>query len=71
MELSFKLYHAVGVTVALPTVDGGSTVYTLWDDIKIKNPSFTFVLFDKAGHNPMLEIPEEFNRTLIDWLKSH
>ena len=25
MELIFKLYHAVGVTVALPTVDGGST----------------------------------------------
>jgi proline iminopeptidase len=45
--------------------------YYLWDDGKDLIPDFTFVLFDNAGHNPMLESREEFDKKLIDWIKSH
>jgi proline iminopeptidase len=45
--------------------------YYLWDDVKERFPDITYILFDHAGHNPMLEIPEEFDRKLIDWVKSH
>ncbi len=45
--------------------------YYLWDDVKDLIPNVTFVLFDNAGHNPMFEIPEEFDKKLIDWIESH
>jgi proline iminopeptidase len=45
--------------------------YYLWDEVKELNPDFTFILFDNAGHNPMLEIPEEFDKKVIDWVKSN
>jgi len=45
--------------------------YHLWGDVRESIPDFTFVLFDNAGHNPMLEIPAEFDKKLIDWIESH
>jgi proline iminopeptidase len=45
--------------------------YYLWDEVKEIIPDFTFILFENAGHNPMLEIPEEFDKKLVDWIKSH
>ena len=45
--------------------------YYLYDGVKDRIPNLTFVLFDKAGHNPMLELQEEFDKKLIDWIKSH
>jgi proline iminopeptidase len=45
--------------------------YLLYDEIKDIIPNYTFILFENAGHNPMIEIPEEFDKKLIDWMKSH
>jgi proline iminopeptidase len=45
--------------------------YFLYDEIKDIIPNYTFILFENAGHNPMVEIPEEFDKKLIDWMKSH
>ncbi len=45
--------------------------YFLYDEIKDVIPNYTFILFENAGHNPMFEIPEEFDKKLIDWVKSH
>jgi len=45
--------------------------YFLYDEIKSIIPNYTFILFENAGHNPMIEIPEEFDKKLIDWMKSH
>jgi proline iminopeptidase len=45
--------------------------YYLWDEVKDSIPDLTFILFENAGHNPMVEIPEEFDKKLIDWIKSH
>jgi proline iminopeptidase len=45
--------------------------YFLYDEIKDVIPNYTFILFENAGHNPMIEIPEEFDKKLIDWIESH
>lgn len=44
--------------------------YTLWDEIREKNLNLTFHLFDSAGHNPSLEIPEKFDDFVINWIKN-
>lgn len=43
--------------------------YYLWDDVKEIIPDFTFHVFQNAGHNPMLEIPGEFNEVIFDWIE--
>lgn len=43
--------------------------YFLYDGVKDQIPDFKFVLFEKAGHNPMLEVPEKFDKTIINWLQ--
>jgi len=43
----------------------------LYDEVKDIIPNYTFILFENAGHNPMFEIREEFDKKLIDWIKSH
>ncbi len=45
--------------------------YFLYDEVKDIIPNYTFILFENAGHNPMFEIPEEFDKKLINWIKSH
>lgn len=42
----------------------------LWNDVGAVMPDFTFQLFENAGHNPMLETPEEFDRVLTVWIAS-
>jgi len=40
-------------------------------DIEIENmPKLSYNLFEKSGHTPQLEEPSEFNKKLIDWIKS-
>jgi proline iminopeptidase len=46
-----------------------SAPYFLWDDVKEIIPDFTFYLFENAGHNPMIEVPEQFDKVVIDWVK--
>lgn len=45
--------------------------YNSWDDVKDKFKSFSYNVFEKSGHYPMLEEPELFDKKLIDWIKSH
>ena len=42
----------------------------LWDGIVEEIPNATFVLFEKAGHNPMLESPDEFTKIVKNWMDS-
>jgi proline iminopeptidase len=42
--------------------------YYLWEDVGEGVQDYTFYLFEEAGHNPMLETPEEFDRVVIEWL---
>ena len=40
-------------------------------DTEIENmPILSYNLFEKSGHTPQLEEPSEFNKKLIDWIKS-
>jgi pimeloyl-ACP methyl ester carboxylesterase len=41
--------------------------YYLWEDVHPKIPGSKFILYEEAGHNPSLEIPEKFTQDLIDW----
>jgi beta-lactamase class A len=42
----------------------------LWTEVGQRITDYTFHLFEYAGHNPMLEVPEEFDNLLINWMKS-
>lgn len=44
--------------------------YFLWDEIGKAIPDYTFHLFDDAGHNPMLEVPDAFADVLARWMRS-
>ena len=44
--------------------------YYLWGDLKDIIPNFTLKVYEDAGHNPMLEIPEEFTKTIVEWIES-
>ena len=44
--------------------------YFLWEDLEGVMPDFRFHLFEDAGHNPMLEIPQEFDRVVVEWIES-
>ena len=44
--------------------------YYLWDDLKNIIPDFTLKVYENAGHNPMLEIPKEFTKTIVEWIES-
>ena len=65
-------YHTIKVPVLIIAgrYDYGCP-YFLYDEIKDIIPNYTFILFENAGHNPMLEIPDEFDKKLIDWIKSN
>lgn len=45
--------------------------YFLWKDFGKKMPDYTFYLFEDAGHNPMVEVPDKFDQVLIDWISAH
>jgi proline iminopeptidase len=44
--------------------------HILWDGIVEEIPNAKYVLFENTGHNPMLEIPDEFTQTILDWVES-
>jgi proline iminopeptidase len=44
--------------------------YFLWEEVGQSIPDYTFHLFEDAGHNPMLERREEFDRVLVAWMES-
>ncbi len=44
---------------------------SLWDDYRDRFSDCTYVLFEDSGHNPMYEIPEKFDKLLVDWIKTH
>lgn len=48
-----------------------SAPFFLWNGVGARIPDYTFKLFDNAGHNPMLEVPAEFDSFLLDWLARH
>ena len=43
--------------------------YYLWEPIKKTISNSTFIIFEKAGHNPMLEQPEKFAKIVLNWVK--
>lgn len=45
--------------------------HLLWKDFGKQMPDYTFHLFEDAGHNPMLEVPEKFDQLLINWISEH
>ncbi|MGM7634303.1 alpha/beta fold hydrolase [Bacillus sp. Hm123] len=42
---------------------------TLWDPIVAKYPAIQKVIFERSGHNPMLEEKQHFNEILINFIK--
>jgi proline iminopeptidase len=42
--------------------------YVLWDKYK-NRPGFSYNLFKRSGHSPVIEEPEEFNSRLTAFLK--
>ena len=44
--------------------------YTLWQKEYASIPDFTLHYFNKSGHTPQLEEPDNFNQTLLHWLKT-
>lgn len=42
--------------------------YTLWDGIVDRLPDATFRLFERSGHQPFCEEPDEFAAALMDWM---
>jgi len=44
---------------------------SLWDGYRELIPDLTYFMLDDSGHNPMMEIPEKFDKILVDWIKTH
>lgn len=42
--------------------------YVLWEGIADRLPNATFRLFERSGHQPFFEEPEEFASALMDWM---
>ncbi|WP_231365778.1 MULTISPECIES: alpha/beta fold hydrolase [unclassified Thioalkalivibrio] len=42
---------------------------TLWDEDRLARNGLAFRLFERSGHTPQLEEPEEFDRMLLEWLE--
>ncbi len=42
--------------------------YVLWEGIADRLPDATFRLFERSGHQPFFEEPEEFASALMDWM---
>ena len=42
-----------------------------WDTEIEKLPKLSYQLFEKSGHTPQLEEPDEFDKKLIQWIKKH
>ena len=58
----------VPVFLAVGRRDYGAPPY-MWEEYKGK-PNFSFTLFEKSGHYPMMEEQELFDQKLIEWAKA-
>ena len=58
----------VPVFLAVGRRDYGAPPY-MWEEYKGK-PNFSFNLFEKSGHYPMMEEQELFDQKLIEWAKA-
>ncbi len=45
--------------------------YFLWEDLDCSMDNLTLLVFEDAGHNPMLEIPGEFTDALVQWTEDN
>ena len=57
------------VFLALGRYDYGIPFY-LWDQPKTKLSSLHYKLYEKSGHHPPYEQPDEFTADLVEWAKS-
>jgi proline iminopeptidase len=57
------------VFLALGRYDYGIPFY-LWDQPKTKLSSLHYKLYEKSGHHPPYEQPEEFTADLVEWARS-
>jgi len=44
--------------------------YRLWEDYNDIIPNFTLKVYENAGHKPFMEIPEDFAKDVLKWVKS-
>ncbi len=42
--------------------------YALWEGVADRLPDATFRLFERSGHQPFFEEPDEFASALVDWM---
>lgn len=42
--------------------------YVLWEGIADRLPGATFRIFERSGHQPFFEEPEEFSSAVMDWM---
>lgn len=61
-------------TIAVPNLNMSGKYdfvcpHVMWQGVAEEMPNAKFVLFENAGHNPMLEIPGEFTQTVLDWVE--
>lgn len=45
--------------------------YFLWKELDNSMKNLTLLVFDDAGHNPMLEIPRKFTDALVQWTEDN
>jgi len=47
--------------------------YFLWVDVRDKNiiPKLKLIVYENAGHNPFMEVPEVFANDLLDWVQNN
>lgn len=46
-----------------------SVPYTLWEAHKSKVPQLTYHLFDRCGHTPQLEEPQQCEQVMVEWVR--
>ena len=70
VDNTYKYHEIEAPVLVISGLHDNVAPYFLWDEVKNIIPNFTFHLFENAGHNPMLEVPEEFDKVVIDWIES-
>lgn len=58
----------VPVFIGLGRFDYVVAPVSLWDAVDDSYPHVKKVVFEKSGHNPMLEEPQAFEQSLADWI---
>ncbi|KAA6449018.1 alpha/beta fold hydrolase [Bacillus atrophaeus] len=60
----------VPVFIGLGRYDYVVAPVSLWDAVDHSYPHVKKVVFEKSGHNPMLEEPQAFEQSLADWIEN-